>query len=219
MTDKDISVELATRTVVGKGLHALRAEGRVPAVIHDHGKESVHVSGDYRSLVKVYSEAGKHHPVSLVVDGQKRLAIIKDAHFEPVKRQLEHVVFQSIRQNEKVRAEVPLVLAGDEIPAEKKSLIVLKQLDVVEVEALPRDLPDELTIDATVLSDEGDRLTVADIKVPAGVAIMTEPEHVVATVEMPKDQIAEANAAAESLAADAGKPAEVPAEESAPAAE
>lgn len=208
MTDKEISVDLEKRTVVGKGLRTLRSEGRVPAVVHDHGNPSMHVSGDYKMLVKVFADAGKHHPVYLNLDGKRHLAIIKDAHFEPVKHQLEHIVFQAIRQNEKVTAEVPVVLVGEEIPAEKKSLIVLRQLDVVEVEALPKDLPDQLEVDATVLTNEGDRLTIADLKVPAGVVVVTEPEHVLATVEMPKDQLAEANAAAEAMAAESGKEVE-----------
>jgi large subunit ribosomal protein L25 len=204
MTTEAIVVALEERTVINKGLQHLRREGKVPAVVHDHGKPSMHVSADYRALAKVYEKAGKHHPVQLTLGGKQHLALIKDAHFEPVKHRLQHIVFQAIKQNEKVTAEIPVVLVGDEIPAEKASLIVLTHLDVVEVEALPRDLPDQLTVDATTLAEVGDRLTVADIKVPAGVAVSVDPEHVIATVEMPKDQIAEANAAAESLAADAG---------------
>jgi large subunit ribosomal protein L25 len=207
VTDKDISVILEPRTVVRKGLKTLRDEGKVPAVIHNHGGDSLHVVGDYRPLVKVYSDAGKHHPVEVVVEGKKHLALIKDADFEPVKHQLRHVVFQAIRRDEKATADIPIVLAGgDDIPALKRSLIILTHLDAVQVEALPKNLPDTIEADATVLENEGDRLTVADLKAPAGVTILADPEHVIATVETPKDQVAEANAAAADLAADAGKP-------------
>jgi large subunit ribosomal protein L25 len=203
MSSQDISLALEERTVIRKGLKQLHKDGKVPAVIHDHGKQSIHVMADYVPINKVYAQAGKHHPVQLTVGSAKHLALIKDADFEPVKHRLRHVVFQAIKQNEKVSAEIPVVLTGDEIPAEKVSLIVLTQLDTVEVEAFPRDLPDQLEVDATVLAEVGDRLTVADIKALQGVTILTDPEHVIAMVEMPKDQIAEANAAAESLAADA----------------
>lgn len=215
MSGEDISLALEERTVVRKGLRGLRSQGLVPAVIHDHGKESIHVSAEYVPAVKVFQKAGKHHPVNLTVGGKKHLAIIKDAHFEPVKNRLEHVVFQAIKQNEKVHAEVPIVLAGDEIPAEKKGLIVLKQLDVVQVDALPKNLPDELKADATKLENEGDRLTVADLEIPEGVTILTDEAHQIAVVEMPRDQIAEANAAAAELAADAAAPSEDAAETSA----
>jgi large subunit ribosomal protein L25 len=208
MTDKDISVVLEERTVLGKGLRTLRNEGKVPAVIHDHGKDSMHVAGEYTTLVKAYADAGKHHPVHLTVGGKKHLAIIKDAHFEPSKHRLEHIVFQAIKQNEKVSAEIPVVLVGDDIPAEKKGLIILTQVSTITVDALPNDLPDQLTVDATKLENDSDNLTVADIVAPKGVTITAPAEQVIAIVEMPRDQIAEANASAESLAEDAGKPAQ-----------
>lgn len=205
MSDEKIVVELTGRETLGKGLSKLRADGDVPAVIHVPGKSSIHVTGDYMALGKAYSKAGKRQPVHLKIDGKQRLAIIKDVDFEPTKHQLRHVVFQAIKQNEKVTAEIPVVLVGDDIPAEIAGHMVLPQLDAVQVEALPNDLPDKLEADATKLVEVGDRLTVADLKIPANVTLLTEPEQSLAVVEMPKDQLAEANAAAESLAEDAAK--------------
>jgi len=207
--DKDIVVSVEERTVVGKGLAQLRADGKVPAVLHDHGQPSIHLMADQTALAKAYADAGKHHPVQLDLGKANHLAIIKDVDYEPVKHYMRHVVFQAIKQDEEVETEVPLVFKADvEIPAEKLSLMVLQQLDHVEVKALPKDLPDELVIDPSSLAEVGDHLTVADIVAPAGVTILTEPEHQVAVVEMPKDQEAEANKAAEELAADAAAHAE-----------
>lgn len=207
MTTQDITVDLEKREVVGKGLAKIRQSGLVPAVIHDHGKESIHVQGDFTNLVKVYSQAGKHHPVELKVGGKQHLALIKDVDFDPAKHRMRHVVFQAINKNVETDAEIPVAFTPDvEIPAERVSLLVLKQLDHVEVKALPRDLPDELLVDPSTLVEVGDHLTVADIKAPAGVTITTPLETQIAIVEMPKDQIAEADAAAASLAED--KPVE-----------
>jgi large subunit ribosomal protein L25 len=86
----------------------------------------------------------------------------------------------------------------------QKYLLVLKQLDHVEVKALPKNLPDELVVDPSTLAEVGDHLTVADIKVPEGVTILTPLESSLAVVEMPKDQIAEANAIAAEQAETAG---------------
>lgn len=209
MSNDTIGVELKKRDTIGKGLTKLRITGQVPAVVHNHGKESMHVSGDFLKLTKVYAQAGKHHPVELSLDGKQHLALIKDVDFDPRKHQIRHVVFQAIKQNEKTTAEVPVVLVGEEIPAEKKSLLVLTQIDSVKVEALPRDLPDELTVDATKLEEVGDHLYVSDIQAPSGVTILSDPEASVAVVEMPKDQIAEADAAAAALAEGQEVPSEV----------
>ena len=203
MVDVDKPVELKERAVIGKGLNGLRAEGMVPAVIHNHGQPSIHVMAPEMELTKIYHAAGKHHPLELVVGSDKYLALIKDAHFNPVKRRLQHVVFQAIRRDEKVEAEIPVRLEG-EVPAEKVGLMVLHQLDAVEVEALPKDLPDELTISAEKLVEMHDKVTVADLLVPEGVTILTDAEHPIATVVETKAMMAEEAAEAEEGEAEEG---------------
>jgi len=201
MADVDAPVKLEQRTVVGKGLNHLRRDGVIPAVIHNHGQDSIHVMGPEMELVRVYHAAGKHHPLNLEVGSQKFLALIKDAHFDPVKRRLRHVVFQAIKQDETVEAEVPIKLEGD-IPAEKIGLMVLHQLDHVEVEALPRNLPDELIVDATKLAELQDEITVADLQVPEGVTILTDIEHPIARVVETRAQMAEEAEQGEEAAAE-----------------
>lgn len=194
MVNLDAPIELSERTIIGKKLAGLRHGGQVPAVIHNHGQESVYVSADEVALDKVYREAGRHHPLNLKVGSQDFLALIKDAHYNPVSRKLEHVVFQAIRQDEAVEAQVPIVLEGD-APAEKAGLMVLHQLHEINIEALPKDLPDVLKVDATKLAELGDKIAVADLTVPAGVKILEEAEHPIASVVETKAQISEEESA------------------------
>lgn len=213
----DNPVKLEERTVLRKGLSSLRRDGLVPAVIHNHGQPSIHVMANELELGRVYQAAGKHHPLQLRVGSRNFLALIKDAQFNPVKRRLQHVVFQAIAKDEKVEAEVPIHLDGD-VPAEKVGLMVLHQLDHVEVEALPGDLPDEFKADASKLVEIGDRITVADLEVPEGVTILTELEHPIASVVETKAQISEEEeiAAAEEDAEEGAEGEEVSAEKEAP---
>lgn len=194
MSDQ-VSLTLEPRTVVRKGLNKLRRDGLVPCVIHDHGKESVHVSVPYLQMVKTYRHAGKHHPLALKVGSKNYMAMIKDVDYEPKKHQLRHVVFNAIKRDEEVETEVPVAFEEVDIPAEKLSLMVLKQLDHVVIKALPHNLPDELRVDPSTLTEVGDKLTVDDITLPEGVVLLTEAGTQIAVVEMPKDQIAEADAA------------------------
>lgn len=212
MSNQDITLTLEKRDVVGKGLNKLKQSGQIPAVIHNHGSDSIIVSGAYTDVVKVFQLAGKHHPVSVKVDSDTYLTIIKDADFEPKKNKLRHVVFGAIRQDEKVETEVPIVFVGD-APAEKAGLMVIKQLDHVEIEALPRDLVDELKISIEKLAEIGDRITVADLDIPNGVTILTEPEHPIAVVEETKAQISEEEEAAEAAEGEEGEAAEGDTEE------
>lgn len=184
-----ITLQLNPRDTLGKGVKRLRKDGIVPAVIHDHGKESTHVQAEYQSLYKVFVRAGKHHPVDLAVGDKKFTALIKNVTFDPRLGTITHIVFNAVKGNEKVDAEIPVraryAEEHDNTPAERSGLIVLSQLDVVAVKALPRNLPDELTYDAEKLVAVGDQVTVSDLEVAEGVEIQTEAEHVLATVFEP----------------------------------
>jgi large subunit ribosomal protein L25 len=189
MSQDSINLQLENRQTLGKAVKHLRNQGIVPAVIHDHGKPSIHVQGDKIAILKVWQKAGKHHPVQIKTGDQNFVALIKEAEFDPKKHQLRHVVFNAVDKNQQVEAEIPVrprYEAGNESsPAERNSLIVLAQLDTIQVKAIPTSLPDFLEYDAEKLVEIGDHVTVADLKAPQGVEILTEPEHAIATVYEP----------------------------------
>ena len=215
----DVILKATKREVIGKKLAALREAGQAPAVVHDHGKDSIHISVPQTELKRVYHAAGKHGAIALTIDDKKYVAMIKDVTYKPATQIITHTVFQSVKANETVSAQVPLKLS-DEIPAVRASLLVVTGVDYVEVEALPKDLIDVIEVDASSLVEAGDKIHVSDLKVPSGVIIKSDPEQLVAHVETPRDQVAEADAAAADLAADAGAPsAEESAEEPAASAE
>lgn len=199
MTNQKITLALEKREIIGKGLNKLRNEGFVPAVIHDHGKDSLIVSGKYNDVFKVYQEAGRHHPVNVQVGDKNLLTIIKEVDIEPTKHLLRHIVFGTIKQNEKVETEVPVELTGD-APAAKIGLVISKQLYHVQIEALPKDLPDEILVSIDQLEQKGDKITIADITPPSGVTILDEPEQVIVAVEEETIQQVEEPEAAEEAA-------------------
>jgi large subunit ribosomal protein L25 len=204
---EDITVALHKREVTGKSVKHLRAEGQVPAVIHDHGKASVVVVGQYADLLKTYQRAGKHHPVEVTADGKHYTALIKSVEFDPRKHQLRHVVFNAVKANEKVTAEVPVRIklseGNESTPAERAGLVVLEQLDAVEIEAVPSKLPQVLEFDGEKLVEVGDHATVADLIIPQGVTVKTDASHPLATVFEPAALEAANNAAAGTSEAEA----------------
>ncbi len=190
----DIALAAKKRGVIGKKVKNLRRAGLVPAVIHNHGSNSLPVEVDVLEFVKVYSIAGKHHPVKLDVDGKKYTTLIKEVTHYPASNKLTHAVFQSIKANEKVLAEVPLQISEDN-PATRAGLLVLTHINSIEIEALPGDLIDVVEVDTSSLNNVGDKIIVADLTLPKNIEVKIDSDMVIASVEMPKDQIAEADAA------------------------
>ncbi|HEV7951938.1 MAG TPA: 50S ribosomal protein L25 [Candidatus Saccharimonadales bacterium] len=166
----DITLNLDERTVAGKQVARLRNEGFVPSVVYGGKAAPISTQSQAVETLKAVRAAGKHSPVYLTIDGKKKLAIIKDIDFDPVKHTLRHVAFHTIKQNEKIVTEVPIVLIGEgESAAEKAGLIVLQAIEKMEVRALPADLPEALEISIAGLATDDDKLTIGDIQLPKGV--------------------------------------------------
>lgn len=169
MGDK-IALALAERTVHGKKVKSLRNEGLVPAVVYGPGIDPISVQVEGGIMLKTYKQAGTHAPVHLTIDGKKKIAMIKDVDFDPVRGEIRHVSFHAVKASDPVVAEVPVRLVGEgESAAEKNGLVVLQALEKIEVKALPMDLPEAIEVSILGLAEAGDKVTLADATLPAGV--------------------------------------------------
>lgn len=198
-----ISLVLINRTATGKQVAAIRRDGLVPAIVYGSEFEPKNVQFTQQDAQRVVKKAGRHTPIELELDGKKNTALIKSIEYAPAKRDITHISFQAVRADEVVTTEVPLVFIGeDESPAKKAGLIILPALEKIGVKAKTADLPDKIELDASQLAEHGDKLIMADAKVPKNVEIVDfDPEIVVATVYEPA--ALEAKNAAADEAADA----------------
>ncbi len=163
----DITLKLEERTLSGKQLGKLRAQGLVPSVVYGGHAEPLSTQSAVIATTKVAHAAGRHTPVHLTIDGKKKLAIIKNIDMDPIKHQVRHIAFHTIKQNAKLVTEVPIILTGQgESAAERAGLIVLQAIEKVEVRALPANLPESLEISILDLATTEDKLTLADLSLP-----------------------------------------------------
>jgi len=166
----DISLKLDQRTMVGKKATKLRQDGFVPSVVYGGHSDPISTQSPEVETTKVAHAAGKHTPVHLTIDGKKKLAIIKSIDLDPVKHSVRHIAFHTVKQNETITTEVPVVLIGEgESAAEKAGLVVLQAIEKLEVKAIPANLPESIEMSIVNLATTDDKLTVADIQLPKGV--------------------------------------------------
>lgn len=204
---------LEKRTVQGKKLKTLRAAGQIPAVIYGNA-EPVMVASAYNPTEKALLEVGYHSPIELMLDGKTQLAIVKDIAVDPVSRRIMNVEFQAISADEVVEATTPIRIANFEASdAAKLHFVLTPVMEEIEIKAKPSDLPEELVVDGAKLASLEDKLTIADLELPAGVEIVNKElgdSAVIATVYDPAAEAAAREAEEE-------KPAETA--EAAPAEE
>ena len=184
-----IVLQLATRTVTGKSARKLRADGQTPAVVYGHGDEAEVVTADSRELNKAYASAGGNKIIGLKIDdARQKNALIHQVQSDVRTGHLIHADFYLVRMDEKIKTEVPLHFTGESTAVYQQEGTLLRALETVEIEALPADLPENFEVDISVLDDFEKSITVADLKVPAGVEVLTPAEELVVRVEPPRSE-------------------------------
>lgn len=184
-----IQLSAQTRTVVGRQVSTLRADDLIPGVMYGHGIENVNVVMPFKKFQQAYTQAGESTLVDLQIDQQPPVkVIIHDVQKDGITGKLTHVDFYQVNMKEKITTEVPLQFVGE--PGAVKTLggILLKNMTKVEIEALPADLPHQITVDISGLQTFDDKITLGDLVLPNGVTITADPTQAVAFVEPPRSE-------------------------------
>ena len=180
-----IELNAQKRDIIGRGLNKLRESGYLPAVLYGKGQENLSLQIPVRDFNKAFQSAGESTLVYLSVDGQAYPTIIHDVSRDPLKDFILHADFYKVRLDEKIKTKVPVVFEG-EAPAVKELLgIFVRNVNELEVEALPQNLPHEIIIDISTLKAFGDQILIKNIKVDGDFQIIADAEEIVATVQEP----------------------------------
>lgn len=183
-----LELAAAPRSASGKKNKALRATGKVPAVVYGRGVKSEPIELDSKLIERVYRTAGGNKILALKVgDGKTRNVLIHDVQHGSARGEIMHVDFYVVRMDEQLKAEIPLHFVGESTAVYQDEGTLVKIVETVEVECLPGDLPESLEVDISVLDDFEKAITLADLVVPKGVKLTDEDlETVVAKVEPPR---------------------------------
>ncbi|HEX9028292.1 MAG TPA: 50S ribosomal protein L25 [Anaerolineales bacterium] len=176
---EEVVMKASLRQVKGKQVKALRRAGQLPAVIYGHGFEPIAITLDMHSTSRVLPTITSSHLVVVDVDGTRHTTLVRERQRHPVLGSLLHIDFLEVSLTEKLRTAVSIVQQGESPAVKNFNAVIVSQLERLEVEALPNDLPERFTVDLSVLQKVGDSIHVRDLPVPAGVQILTDPDEIV----------------------------------------
>jgi large subunit ribosomal protein L25 len=177
-------------------LASVRNNGMVPAVVYGARVENTMLSVPSVDFVKILKVAGESSTIVLEIKGdeskkelpQKIDVLIHDMQVDPIKGFPIHIDFLAIDMNKPVEVTIPVEFTGI-APAEKNSLgVLVKVMHEVEIEALPKDLPHNVTIDVSILANLDDQIHAKDIVLPKGVTMITDGDEVVALIAAIKEE-------------------------------
>ena len=173
------------RTEFGKGAaRRLRRVDMIPAVLYGHGTAPVHVALPGHQVMMAVKRTNALFEIE--IDGTTMLALAKDVQIEPVHHVIEHLDLLIVRRGEKVTVEVPVHIIGESAPG----TIHVVETQNLSLEAEATHLPDHVELSIEGL-EEGAMLRASDITLPLGSTLLTDPEHVVVTITVPRQEVEE----------------------------
>lgn len=172
----------------GKKLDELRESGEMPAVFYGAGKPSTPISVNLIDFKKIWKEAGESSAVKVSTETGDVDALIHEVQTDPVTDEPRHADFLVIDMNKKIQVNVPLEFVGVSGAVKNGIGNMVKVLHEVEIEALPKDLPHSISVDITALENVKDQITVEQIKLPAGVTMITDPKEIVVAVTEQREE-------------------------------
>ena len=175
------------RPIGSRSSRRLRREGKVPAVVYGADSEPTAIAVQWSDLrAALITDAGMNALITLDVDGDERLTIVKDMQRHPVRRDVTHVDFIVIDRNKAIEVEVPVVLAETE-DDHLKGLVIDQNLFSVTVSAKPGTIPNEFLVDLAALTVD-DPIRAGQIELPEGVELLTDPEDALVVASLPMSE-------------------------------
>jgi len=185
-----LSVKLRQET--GHKNKAIRKQGLVPAILYGHKIKNLNLSIKEQNIEKMYKQAGESTLIKLSIAADKdesvkeRMVLIHSVSKDPVSGKIVHVDFYQVKMDQTTTVEVPLVFIGKSEAIETDKGVLIRNIQVVEIEALPQDLPSEIEVDISVLKTFDDNIYIKDLKIPEKTEIKNNPEDSVASVIPPR---------------------------------
>lgn len=181
-----VVLKATKRDVVGKQVKALRREGKLPAVIYGRHTEPVNINLDAHTAALALAKVTSSSLVTIDVDGTEYPALVREKQRDYIKNRLLHVDFLAVSLTEKLRTRVNVHFVGVSGAVKDYNAVMVHNLEQLEVECLPTDLPERIDLDISVLARPGEGIRVRDVKVPDTVRLLDDPDTMVAVATFAK---------------------------------
>lgn len=180
------------RKIIGKKVKTLRAKDLIPAIVYGRGIKPIPLTVSAKEFEKIYKQAGETDLIELKIDDKKPVnVLIHDVQFHPLTDKIIHVDFYQIKKGEKIAVNVKINLIGQAPAVREKDGILVPQIDELEIECLPQDIPHSIEVDVSNLKEIGDLIRVKDLNISKKLKVLTDPEDIIVVVEaLKKEEVA-----------------------------
>ncbi len=183
-----LNLKAEKRKDIGKKVKVLRKKGVLPAVLYGPEIDNLAIQLDLKEFEKTYRKAGESTLIDLEIGDKKFSVLIHEIKKDPLSGNPIHVDFYQPILTEEAEAAVPIVFEGEAPAVKDLGGTLIKEIQEVEVKALPRDLPHEIKVDVSSLKTFENEILIKDLKIADNVKILKEPNEIVALVTPPQKE-------------------------------
>jgi large subunit ribosomal protein L25 len=177
-----IQIAASPRSVIGKQVKVLRRTGLLPAILYGVGMEPQTLELPAHETELILQNISGSTLIDLKVGSKTHKVLIREVQRDVISRKPIHVDFLEVAMDVTINAVVPIEFVGEAPAVRDLGGVLVSGLNDIEVEALPSNLPDRISVDLSMLETFDDSITVADLKVEEGVTILTELDEAIANV-------------------------------------
>jgi large subunit ribosomal protein L25 len=178
----EILLEAEHRDVIGKQVKALRRQGKLPGILYGRSMQPTPILMDLRDASRTLNQLAPSSLVTVVLAGEKHLALVREKQRDFIRRTLKHIDFQAVSMKEKLRVNVLVEIVGLSPAVKDFNGVLVEGLTEVEVECFPQDLPSKISIDISGLKRIGDAISVRDLIMPPNVVSLDNPDDMILIV-------------------------------------
>jgi len=179
---ENLVLEAAPRTITGKKVSQLRRAGLVPVVVYGPKTEPVQFQVEYRPLQLALLQAGGTHLIDLNVEGKTHTVIAREVQRHILNGEIQHVDFLALDMKAKISIDVPIHFINESPAVAARKGMLITGPAMLTVETLPTHLPSQIEVDLSPLAEVGDAIHVRDLNLGADIAILNDPDEMLARV-------------------------------------
>ena len=184
-------LEAVRRSIIGKQVKALRREGKLPAILYGSTIEPTPVLMELKSSSTVLNRLASSALVTINLEGESLVSLVREKQRNVLTGEIIHVDFQVVSMEEKIRTYVSVEVHGEAPAVENLDGILVLNVDAIEIEALPADLPERIVVDVSSLTNIGQSILLGDISLPENVTVLADEDLVLVVVTAPEAEVVE----------------------------
>jgi len=184
---KILELNVQKRTENDKNSKKLLENGYIPAIFYGKNVKNILLKIKKNDAINILKEAGEHSLIDLKIDkDESKKVLIKEVQKNAIKDIISHIDFFQVDLNKKINLDLPFIFINEAPAVKNFGGILLKNIETIKIECLPKDIISGIEIDLTKLKTFEDSIKINDLEISSNVKFITKSNDLIVSVVKPR---------------------------------